>query len=60
MSILNNDDIVICNPFEVLDSDADEVNTETNVIEESDDDNNFVNIEKRIRIYVLLTQNDFI
>ena len=46
MSILNNDDIVICNPFKVLDSDVDEVNTETNIIEESDDDNNFVNIEK--------------
>lgn len=60
MNILNNDDIVICNSFEVLDSGADEVNTETNIIEESDDDNNFVNIEKRLRIYVLLTQNNFI
>ena len=47
MSILNNHGIVICNPFEVLDSDADEVNTETNITEESDDDNNFVNIEKK-------------
>ena len=47
MNILNNDDIVICNSFEVLDSGADEVNTETNIIEESDDDNNFVNIEKK-------------
>ena len=37
VSILSNDHIVNCNGFEVTDSDVDEVNTETIIIDESDD-----------------------
>ena len=45
MNILNNDDIVNCNPFEVTDSDVDEANTGTNIIDESDGEYDFMDIE---------------
>ena len=44
MNILSTDDIVNCNPFEVTDSDADEANTKTHIIAESDDED-FIDIE---------------
>ena len=44
-NILNNYDIVNCNPFEVIDSDVDEANTETNIIDECDHENHFIDIE---------------
>ena len=40
-----NNDIVNCNPFEVTDSYVDEANTETNTLDERDDENDFVYIE---------------
>ena len=43
--ILNNDDIVNCIMFEVTGSDVGEANTETNMISESDDENDFIDIE---------------
>ena len=33
VNILNNDDVVNCNPFEVTESDVDEANTETNIFD---------------------------
>lgn len=44
VNILSTDDIVNCNPFEVTDSDADEANTKTSIIAESDDED-FIDIE---------------
>ena len=45
VNILNNYDIVNCNPFEVTDSDVDEANIETNIIDECDHENHFIDIE---------------
>ena len=43
--ILNNEEIVNCNPFEVTDSDVDEVDTETNIVDAHDDEDDFIDIE---------------
>ena len=43
--ILNNEEIVNCNPFEVTDSDVDEADTETNIVDEHDDEDDFIDIE---------------
>lgn len=45
VNILNNDDIVNCNTFEVTDSDVHEENTETNIIDEKNEEYNFIDIE---------------
>ena len=45
VKIWHNDDIVNCNLFEVKDSDVDEANTETNIIDESGDKGDFISIE---------------
>ena len=47
VNILSNDDIVNCNPFEVTGSDLDEVNIETYIFDESDDEDDF---KDRIKI----------
>ena len=45
MNIVNNDYIVNCNLFEITDSDMDEANAEKNIFDESDDENDFIEIE---------------
>ena len=45
VKIFNYDDIINYNPFEVTDSDVDETNTETNIINESDNEDHFTDIE---------------
>ena len=42
--------------FEITDSDVDEANTETNVIDEVDNKDDFIKIEERRNIHILLTQ----
>ena len=45
LNILNNDDIVSSNPFEVTDSDVDEGDTKAKVIDESGDQDVFIDKE---------------
>ena len=45
VNILNNDNIVNCNPFEATGWDEDEANTKTKIINESDNKDDFIDIE---------------
>ena len=42
VSILSNDDVVNYNPFKITDSDVDEANNKTKIIDESDDKDDFM------------------
>ena len=42
VSILSNDNVVNYNPFKITDSDVDEANNKTNIIDESDDKDDFM------------------
>ena len=45
MSILKNGDIAKRNPIEATDSDVDVANTEANIIDEIEDEDNFIEVE---------------
>ena len=54
MSILKNGDIAKRNPIEVTDSDVDLANTEANIVDESEDEDNFTEVEWRCNAHALL------
>ena len=54
MSILKNGDIAKRNPIEVTDSDVDVANTEANIVDESEDEDNFIEKEWRCNAHALL------
>ena len=45
MNVLKNGDIAKCNPIEVTDSDVDVTNTEANIVDESEDEDNFIEVD---------------
>ena len=59
VNILNNDDIGSSNQFEVTVSDVDEADNKAKVIDESGDEDDFIDKEWRCNINVLLTKYDF-
>lgn len=48
MKILNKDEIVNCNPFNVTNTDADERNTERNIIDKSAREDDFIDRNKDV------------
>ena len=43
--IINNDDVVNANPFDVTDSDVDEATPQENLVDESENEDDFVDID---------------